>query len=67
MLESSLHLGNSRKHFHRCTAFGAVDYDIGKKATFCAATAIFHRSDKKCIFSSFTAIFSKFNGKIGLP
>ncbi len=34
ILECSLHFRNSRKHFHRCASFGAVDYDIGRKAIF---------------------------------
>ncbi len=34
ILESSLHFRNSRKHVHRFTSFGAVDWDIGKKAIF---------------------------------
>ncbi len=34
ILEFSLHLRNSRKHFHKCASFGAIDYDIGKKAIF---------------------------------
>ncbi len=34
ILESSLHLRNYRKHFHRCASFGSIDYDIGKKAIF---------------------------------
>ncbi len=34
ILDFSLHLRNSRKHFHRCASFGALDYDIKKKAIF---------------------------------
>ncbi len=34
IFHSSLLLRNSLKHFNRCTSFGAVDYDIGKKAIF---------------------------------
>ncbi len=48
VLESSLQFRNSRKHFHKCASFGALDYEIGKKGNFCAVLAIFHRWDKKC-------------------
>ncbi len=57
ILEPSLHRRNSRKHFHRCAAFGAVDYDIGKKATFCVVSAIFHRLDEKYRFGTKVTVF----------
>ncbi len=107
ILESFQHFRKSRKHFHWCASFGAVGYDIGKKAIFWRSRRFFivgtkiavlgqklpiwdescrfqdknRRSGDKLPFSRwvfcsgnfwqffqvFTAMFSNFNGKIGLP
>ncbi len=48
--EYFLQLRNSRKHFHRCASFGAVDYDFGKKAIFVRFRRYFIVGTKVTVF-----------------
>ncbi len=55
-LESSMHLRNSRKHFHRCASFGAVDYDIWKKEIFVRFRRFFIVGTKVAVFGIQTTV-----------